>query len=295
MALWLIASAGPSIAAPRTLDQYLAQSGPAPTARIAYGPAPSQFVEFFIPVGRGPFPVVVLIHGGCWTSSLAGIAQMRDLAGALAARGAAVVNVEYRRVDEAGGGYPGMYQDVNAALGVLAHEAAAHNLDTRRIVAIGHSAGGHLVQWIAGRGRIPASSPVHEAHPLPIREIVALGSLGDLKREAAQIKKACDVDVAQLTGPASPARRDPFSDTSAAELIPNGSHTVLINGELDWISPPALAAAYAERARRAGDRIETVVLPGASHFDEVSTASPAWRTILPIILKPLGIHVDPHG
>jgi acetyl esterase/lipase len=70
---------------------------------------------------------------------------------------------------------------------------------------------------------------------------------------------------------------------------------VLINGELDWQSPPALAAAYAERARKAGDHVETVVLPGGSHFDEVSTVSPAWRTILPIILNPLGIRVDRHG
>jgi len=293
VALWLVSSgATQAVAEPRTLQQYLAQSGPAPTARIAYGPAPSQYAELFVPAGRGPFPVVVLIHGGCWTSSLGGIVEMRDLAGALAAKGAAVLNVEYRRVDEAGGGYPGTYQDVNAALGVLTHEAASYALDTRRIVAVGHSAGGHLVQWIAGRSGIPASSPVHDALAVPIREIVSLGGLADLRRDAAHIKTVCDTDVAQLTGPASPSRPDPFLDTSPAELLPNGSHTVLINGELDRISPPALAAAYAERARKAGDRVETVVLPGASHFDEVSTASPAWATVLPIILEPLGLRAD---
>ena len=292
-AFWLMAcGASPTSAQPRTLQQYMAQGGPEPTAKIAYGPAPSQYVELFVPAGQGPFPVVVLIHGGCWTSGLGGIEQMRDLAGALAARGAAVLNVEYRRVDEAGGGYPGTYQDVNAALEVLAPQAGSQRLDTSRIVAVGHSAGGHLVQWIAGRSRIPASSPLHAPLALPIREIVSLGGLGDLRRDAEQIRMACGVDVAQLTGNASPARPDPFSDTSAAELLPNGSHTVLINGELDWISPPALAAAYAALARKAGDSAETVVLPGASHFDEVSSTSPAWKTILPIILKPLGLRAD---
>ena len=284
---WL--SALPAVAAPRTLQQYLAQSGPPPTARIDYGPAPSQYVELFVPAGKGPFPVVVLIHGGCWSSGLGGIVQMRDLAGALAARGAAVLNVEYRRLDEAGGGYPGTYQDVNAALDVLAHEASAYRLDTRRIVAVGHSAGGHLVQWIAGRALIPTSSPVHSPHLLPIREIVSLGGLADLRRDAAHIRTVCDVDVSLLTGAASPSRPDPFSDTSAAELLPNGSHTVMINGELDRQAPPALARAYAERARKAGDRIEIIALPGAGHFDEVSTASPAWPTLLPIILAPLGL------
>jgi acetyl esterase/lipase len=277
------------MAGPRTLQQYMGQSGPAPTARIAYGVAPSQYVELFVPPGRGPFPVVVLIHGGCWTSGLGGIVQMRDLARALAAKGAAVANVEYRRVDEAGGGYPGMYLDVNAALEAVARRAATHRLDTGRIVAVGHSAGGQLVQWIAGRARIPPSSPLHGAHPLPIRDIVALGTLADLRRDAAHISDVCGVDSDQLTGPPHAGRPDPFSDTSPAELLPNGSRTVLINGELDRQAPPALAAAFAARARKAGDHIETVVLPGASHFDEVSTASPAWQTVLPIILRPLGL------
>ena len=91
---------GSASAAPMTLDDYLALSGPAPTATIAYGGARSQFAELFRPAGAGPFPVVVLVHGGCWTVEYGGITQMRNVAGALAARGIAVWNVEYRRVDE---------------------------------------------------------------------------------------------------------------------------------------------------------------------------------------------------
>ena len=97
-------------AAPMKLADYLALTGPAPTAKIAYGSAPSQYAELFRPAGDGPFPVVVLVHGGCWTIQFGGIGQMRNLAGALAAQGIAVWNVEYRRVDEEGGGYPGTYQ-----------------------------------------------------------------------------------------------------------------------------------------------------------------------------------------
>jgi len=270
-----------------TLADYMALGGPAPSVHVAYGPAPSQFAELFEPAGQGPFPVVVLVHGGCWTKALEGVVQMRDMAGALAAQGVAVWNVEYRRADEAGGGYPGTYQDINAALAALQANAAKYRLDTRRIVAVGHSAGGHLVQWIGGRPRLPATSPLKVAGALPIREIVSLGGLADLRGQANQIRKACDIDVARLTGEASPDRPDPFADTSPAELVPNGSHTVLINGAVDTISPPALASAYADLARRAGDQAETVVLPDASHFDEVATASPAWKITLPIILKAL--------
>lgn len=272
-----------AVAAPMTLDDYLKLSGPAPTARIAYGSAPSQFAELFRPQGKGPFPVVVLVHGGCWTIKFGGIEQMRNVAGALAAEGIAVWNVEYRRSDEEGGGYPGTYHDMNAALDKLALEAANYQLDTSRIVAMGHSAGGQLVQWIAGRSRIAPSSPLFHPNPLPVRDIISLGGLADLRNEKDLIKSSCGRDTAELAGLPSAARPDVFSDTNAAELMPNGSRTFLVTGELDTISPPRAAHDYAARARKAGDQAEVVILPGASHYDEIAASSPAWKLVLPVI------------
>lgn len=276
-------------AAPMTLADYLALTGPAPTAKLAYGSAPSQYAELFRPSGDGPFPVAVLVHGGCWTVKFGGIEQMRNLAGALAAQGIAVWNVEYRRVDEDGGGYPGTYLDINAALDLLGAQAARHQLDLGRIVAIGHSAGGQLVQWIAGRSRIPASSPLFQAHPLPLREIISLGGLADLRNERALIKASCGRDTVDLAGSPSSTRPDVFSDTNAAELMPNGSRTVLITGELDTIAPPRAARDYAARARAAGDQASVVILPGASHYDEVAASSPAFKLVLPAIRAALGM------
>ncbi|MCE3605673.1 alpha/beta hydrolase [Massilia sp. P8910] len=283
----LLAS-GATVSAPMTVADYLALSGPPPSATFAYGSAPSQFAELFRPTGPGPFPVVVLVHGGCWSVEYAGISQMHNVAGALAERGIAVWNVEYRRVEE-GGGYPGTYLDMNAALDKLAAEASAHQLDTSRIVALGHSAGGQLVQWIAGRSRIAASSPLFHPSPLPVREVISLGGLADLRNEQALIKTSCGRDLAQLAGRPSASRPDIFADTNAAELIPNGSRTVLVTGELDTISPPRAAHDYAARARAAGDRAEVVILPGASHFDEIAASSPAWKLILPLIENALGM------
>jgi acetyl esterase/lipase len=277
----LVSSA--AVAAPMTLDDYLALDGPAPTARIAYGSAPSQFAELFRPAGKGPFPVVVLVHGGCWTIAFGGIRQMRNVAGALAAEGIAVWNVEYRRADEEGGGYPGTYHDINAALDKLGAEAANYQLDTSRIVAMGHSAGGQLVQWIAGRSRIAPSSPLFHPNPLPVRDIISLGGLADLRNEKDLIKASCGRDTVQLAGTPSAARPDVFSDTNAAELVPNGSRTVLITGELDTISPPRAAHDYAARARKAGDQAEVLILPGASHYDEIAASSASWKLVLPVI------------
>ncbi|MDB5950217.1 MAG: alpha/beta hydrolase [Massilia sp.] len=276
-----------------TLADYLALTGPAPTATIAYGSAPSQYAELFRPAGDGPFPVAVLVHGGCWTVEFGGIEQMRNLAGALAARGIAVWNVEYRRVDEAGGGYPGTYQDMNAALDLLGEQAQHQQLDLGRIVAIGHSAGGQLVQWIAGRERIRPSSPLFRARLLPVRQIISLGGLADLRHERTLIAAGCGRSTVELAGSPSAARPDVFADTNPAELMPNGSHTVLINGELDKVSPPRAAHDYAARARAAGDSASVLILPGASHYDEVAASSPSFKLVLPVILRALGIADTP--
>jgi acetyl esterase/lipase len=272
-----------------TLKDYMALSGPAPNAHLAYGSAPSQYVELFLPPGGGPFPVVLLVHGGCWLKEFEGITQMRNLAGALMAQGIATWNVEYRRVDEDGGGYPGTYQDVTAALDLLVAQASVHHLDIRRLVAMGHSAGGHLVQWLAGRTVLPPSSPLYRAHPFPLQHVIALGSLPDLRAGASSLKSTWGVEPAQLTGLPSAERPDVYSDTSPAELMPNGSTTVLINGTLDTISSPQAAADYAARARQAGDQVSTLLLPQASHYDEVAARSPAWAMILPVIRTALGV------
>lgn len=278
-----------AVAAPMSLDDYLALDGPAPTAQIAYGAAPSQYAQLFRPEGSGPFPVVVLVHGGCWTVAFGGIRQMRSVAGALVAQGIAVWNVEYRRVDEEGGGYPGTYEDMHAALGSLQQHASQYQLDTGRIVAMGHSAGGQLVQWIAGREKLPHTSPLYRDTFLPVKNILSLGGLADLRHEQALIKSSCERDIAQLAGSASTQRPDIYSDTNAADLMPNGSRTVLATGELDTISPPRVAHDYAARAKLAGDQAEVLILPGASHYDEIAASSNAWRMILPVIRQMLGM------
>ncbi|WP_296000189.1 alpha/beta hydrolase [Rugamonas sp.] len=284
-----VGAAVTATAAPMTLQDYLALKGPAPDRHIAYGAAPSQFVELFKPQGAGPFPVAVLIHGGCWTVHFGGIEQMRNMAGALVKQGIAVWNVEYRRVDEADGGYPGMYQDVATALDRLRAEAAASDLDARRVVLVGHSAGGHLAQWGASRARLPRSSPLYVADPLAVPVVLSLGGLADLRHEEALIKSSCERDMAQLTGAASAARPDVFSDTSPAEMLPAGVRTVLIHGEFDTISPLRAGQDYARRAQGAGDAAEVIVLPNASHYDEVAATSPSWTIVVAEIRKALGV------
>lgn len=274
---------------PSTLADYLKFSGPNPDEKLPYGASPYQFVEVFQPPGPGPFPAVVLIHGGCFKNEYQGMPQMRGFAAALRSQAIAVWSIEYRGLDEPGGGYPGTFQDVNAALDMLALQAEGLHLDIKRVVAVGHSAGAYLALWIAGRALVPASSPLHHTESIRVRNVVALGGLGDLRPDAEHLEDYCGYSISQITGVPSAERRDVYADTTPIELSPNGSHTVFINGELDNFASPQDARNYADRVRKRGDPAETVVLPGASHFDEVSTVSPSWPVVLAAIKKAAGV------
>ena len=124
----------------------------------AYGPGADRFGELWRPAGDGPWPVVVLLHGGFWRAQRT-LELMRPLAADLAGRGFAAWNLEYRRVGQPGGGWPGTCEDVAAGLDHLARLAGREPLDLDRLVVAGHSAGGHLALWSAARAGLPAGAP----------------------------------------------------------------------------------------------------------------------------------------
>lgn len=273
--------AGPAAAAPQPLAAYMALPQHPPSARIAYGKQPSQVVELFLPKGKGPFPVVVLLHGGCWRRELEGLKQTSGIAADLAAHGLAVWNVEYRGVDEPGGGYPGTFQDVATAVDLIRTDAQRYNLDPRRVLAVGHSAGGHLGLWAAARPRLPADSVLRSADPLAIRTVISLGGVGDLQAQEGVAKLVCGFDRDRLLG----ERADPFADTSPAELLPAGAKAIMVHGVYDHVFPPYTGRAYAEKVKAAGDAAEVVIVPDAGHFDTVMTGAPAWAIVSDLIAR----------
>lgn len=260
-------AAGP----PLSWSDLLERPRPKPDAVLSYAPGPSHTVDLWRPVGAGPFAVAVLIHGGCWTKSVADHGYFNYAAADLRARGLAVWNVEYRGVDEPGGGYPGTYQDVGAALDLLTREATRLHLRLDRVVVAGHSAGGQLALWAAARAKLPVSSPLHADHPLRVDTVVDLAGLADLEHD---LHTACGAEpVRAMAGPERPGGR--YADTSPAALAPLGVPTVVLHGRQDHTVPPAVGEAYAARARAAGDPVELLEPPGA-HVEEVAPGSVAW-------------------
>ncbi|HEX5264302.1 MAG TPA: alpha/beta hydrolase [Phenylobacterium sp.] len=274
----MILAASAAQAEPASIDDYMKQPRHAADATVHYGPAPSQVAELFLPKGRGQHPVIVLLHGGCFLAELGGFPQTSALAADLAGRGYAVWNVEYRKLGEPGAGYPGTFQDVAAAIDRLRDEAPKHNLDLRRVIAIGHSAGGHLALWAASRAKLPPGSPLHVRDPLPIGAVISLAGIGDLQGQGKAFGLPCGDDTIERLIDAK-RRTAPFADTSPAELLPSHVKVVMVHGAYDHVLPPYIGRDYAQMARKSGDTADVVVLPDAGHFDLVIPTTPAWVAI----------------
>ena len=244
---------------------------------IPYGEDPLQFGKLRLPEGAGPHPVVVFVHGGCWLSQF-DIAHAAAAEEALADAGYAVWSLEYRRVGDEGGGWPSTYQDVGRGADHLRKLAGAHALDTTRVVASGHSAGGTFALWLAGRGAIPPASPLHAADPLPVHAVVALAPAGDL--EGLHARGVCGRVVDRLMGGSPAEHPDRYAAASPMRLAPVGVPQTLLIGGLDamWAPP---GRAYYHHAVTVGDsQVRSVNLPESGHFEMILPTTSSWPAVL---------------
>lgn len=255
----------------------LALARPPADRRIPYGDLPQTFGDLRVPTGAGPHPVVLLVHGGCWLAEY-DLEHLSSLAAAFTAAGFATWSVEYRRLGDVGGGWPGTFEDVARAADALRALAADHRLDLSRAVAVGHSAGGHLALWLAGRHRLPAGSPLRGADPLALRGVVSLAGIADLA--AASSRRVCGDAAARLLGDAVGEAAERNAQASPSALLPLGVPQRLVSGRADRVVPLDLVEAYERAAAAAGDDVRLTVLEGCGHYELVNPASAAWPTVL---------------
>jgi acetyl esterase/lipase len=244
-----------------------------------YGTARGQFGELFLPHGDGPFPVAVVLHGGFWKIQY-GRKETRPICADLAARGWAVWNVEYRRLGRlSGGGYPRTLDDVAAAVDHLAdlpvHARAGEDedglslftFDLARVVAIGHSAGGHLAAWLATRKRPRVA----------VTGVAALAGVVDL-RMAYGLQLSNGI-VQRFLGGTPEEVPERYKRASPAEQLPLGVPVLLTHGGRDDTVPPEMSERFAAAARAAGDDVELVVLPDSGHFEHIDPSSAIWGAV----------------
>lgn len=249
--------------------------------RLRYGETPEQFGDLYLPVGSGSHPLLVFIHGGYWRA-LYDLEHAHPLCRELARAGLAVWNVEYRRVGNPGGGWPGTFADVLAALGHVRQLALDYPLELSRVTLMGHSAGGHLALWAAAARRIPAGHPLHDGNPLPLRRVVALAAVSDLR--LAWDWQLSSGAVAELLGGDPQQAAEAYALASPIGLLPLGVPQVLLHGDADEAVPYAFSQRYHVAARAAGDDCTLVTLPGTGHFELIDPHSNAWPHVLSAVV-----------
>jgi acetyl esterase/lipase len=224
---------------------------------------------------------VIFLHGGFWRDEF-DRSHTGPLAAALADAGYAVCTPEFRRIGQQGGGWPGTFDDVAAAVdalpGLVAAAAGAGRVDARRIVLAGHSAGGHLALWAAARHRLPSSSSWSGPWSPSWRGVVGLAAVSDLR--ACHDQELGGGAAADLMG-GSPGRYpDQYAQADPARLIPLGLRVRLVHGSADDRVPCGMSQDYAARAVAAGDDVGLDELPGYGHFELIDPLTGAWPAVL---------------
>jgi len=252
-------------------------SRPAPKAdlRLAYGSDPNQFLDLRFPAGheqnKPAYPLVINIHGGFWRAKY-NLDHAGHLCAALTAKGMATANLEYRRVGNEGGAWPGTFADIRAAYQFLVQKAPAHHLDARKIVIMGHSAGGQLALCLA-------------AHEPAVTRVVSLAGVVDLRR-TYELHLSNDAVVEFLRGTPSEVP-DHYREADPMQLSVHARQW-LIHGQSDDVIPPAFSRDYvAAKQKLPGDKKEDANLleiAGADHFDLIDPRSAAWKQLETVVL-----------
>lgn len=254
-----------------------------PDATSNYGSGPRQFGELRLPAGKGPHPVAVVIHGGCW-GEFADLGIMSNFAARLAEEGLAAWNIEYRRVHEPGGEWPATFLDTGAAIDHLRVLAKKHSLDLTRVVVTGHSAGGHLALWAAGRHRIRDGSPLRTADPLRIKAAVSIAGPPDMAAFSEYGQKVCGERHWKAMGGKPGEVPDHYRDGSPAALLPLGVPQTLLYGAKDRAIPPSLFASYTDAAKKGGQRVEVKIFEESGHFELLMPGRPEFEQTVAAIV-----------
>lgn len=250
----------------------LFQPAPPYDRKIAYGEDPFQFGYLRVPKSKGPHPVVIVLHGGFWRAAF-DLEHSGHMCAALTRAGLATWSLEYRRIGNPGGGWPGTCEDILLGARQVQRFAGQYDLDASRMVAIGHSAGGHLALWLAAQKK-PR-----------LRGVVSLAGVADLRR-AYELKLSNTVVRDFMAGASPEEAPEEYRKASPIELLPLGIPVRLIHGDADDIVPIELSQRYEAAAHKAGDlSTKLVPLPGANHFPAITPQSKEWPVVERAVLE----------
>ena len=272
----------------------LGRTPPPADHRVKYGTDELQFGDLRLPMLKAgaKAPVVVFLHGGWWQAEY-DLEYGGHLCAALKTEGIATWSLEYRRVGNAGGGFPGTFEDVASGYDYLTTLAKTYPLDLNHIVVAGHSAGGHLAFWLAGRHHLPETGALKRPAGmlLPMRAVVGLAAVADLRMTidlAGFFTFAHDKALVYSLMGGTPAQYpERYAAANPGDLLPLNVPQILLQGTDDNQIPPQLPGQWADRARRIGDTVTVEMIRDADHFDVVDPQSAAWPKVRAALMKGL--------
>ena len=275
-------------------EDVLSRVPPPADRRLKYGPGELQFGDLRMPPVQAGHraPLVMFVHGGWWKAAY-GLEYGGHLCAALKAAGIATWSIEYRRVGDADGGWPGTFEDVAAGYDYLPALARSYPVDLSRVVVAGHSAGGHLAFWLAGRPHLPETGPLAGLRKsMPMKGVVALAGAVDLRLTidlAGWFTFSHDKhEVEDFMGGSPAEHPERYRAGNPGDLLPLNVPQWLLQGTEDDQIPPQLPARWADRGRQMGERVTVDMIPGADHFDVVDPESKAWPRVMAAIANALG-------
>jgi acetyl esterase/lipase len=255
-------------------EDILTLAPPPADRRVAYGSDPNQFIDLRLPrEKKNNYPLVMNIHGGFWRAKY-NLEHAGHLCAALTAKGVATANIEYRRVGNEGGSWPGTFADIRSAYNFLLQNARQHNFDAKKIVVMGHSAGGQLALCLA-------------AHEPSVTRVVSLAGVVDLQR-AYELHLSNDATVEFLRG--TPAEvPDHYREANPMQLTIPQARQRLIHGAADEVVPPDFSREYVvakhKRTGTENEDVQLIAIARADHFDLIDPRSAAWKQVEATVLQ----------
>jgi acetyl esterase/lipase len=254
-------------------EDILTLTPPPADARVSYGADPNQFAELRLPKTKGPFPVVMSIHGGYWRAKY-DLTHAGHVCAALAAKSFATWNVEYRRVGNPGGGWPGTFEDIRNAYRYLPQIAKRYDLDPAKILVMGQSAGGQLALCLT-------------AHEPSLKGVLSLAGVVDLQQAWEQ--HLSNDAVVEFLGGKPKDVPDHYHEADPMQLTIDHTTTQwLIHGAADDVVPSNFSRQYAEKKKGAGEDVHYLEISTAGHFDLIDPRSNAWSKVENTVLHLLG-------
>jgi acetyl esterase/lipase len=251
-------------------EDILTLPAPKADARVAYGSDTNQFIDLRLPKQKGPHPAAICIHGGYWRARY-DLEYLGHVCAALASRGIVTANLEYRRVGNVGGGWPGTFSDIRAAYQFVVQNAMRYDIDVKRVIVIGHSAGGQLSLCLA-------------AHEPGLKAAISLAGVVDLQR-AYDLHLSNDAVVEFLAGTPKEVP-DHYREADPMKLAIKARQW-LVHGMEDEVVPPELSREYAKSKTK--EDVKLVMIEKAGHFEIVDPRTQAWAKVEQIVAEAAGI------